>query len=248
LPGKACREIALKLVQLAGLRTGDLLLEIGAGTGEIGLEIARLHADYIGLDLSLPMLREFHRRVKQISAPPALLAADANASWPIADRCVQVVFGSRSFHLLSVQQLIQEALRVRGAGGAMLVVGWVSRDPQSVKAMMRQEMRRLLGASVAGSVSGANQTRILVEALVEGGGVALAPLVASRWTTTHSPAESLNSWRSKDGLGGISVPEPIKAEILSKLESWAGEVFQNLKTAFPCAEQYVLQGVQLPAA
>ncbi len=248
MPRQACRDIALKLIELATLHAGDLLLDIGAGTGEIGLEIARLHPGYVALDLSLPMLRVFQRRLKEIPAPTGLLAADANASWPIADRCVRVVFGSRSFHLLSAERLIQEALRVRSARGAMLVVGRVCRDSQSVKAMMRREMLRLLGATTDGSPSGENQTRILVEALAQGAGVAFAPLVAARWMTAHSPADSLNGWRSKAGLGGTSVPEAIKTEILSKLERWALEMFQNLKTPFPSAEEYVLEGVQLPAA
>lgn len=248
LPQQACREIALRLSELTALETGDLLLDIGAGTGEIGAEIARLRTRYASLDLSLPMLRVFQRRLDGMPAPASLIVADANAGWPIADGCVRAIFGSRSFHLLSTDHLIQEALRVRSRRGALLVIGRVRRDSQAVKATMRREMLRLLGANAPGSNTGEGRSRLLIEALVARGAVALDPLVAARWTATHSAADSLNSWRSKPGLGGTSVPEPLKNEILSKLEKWAREAFQDLDLRVQSAEHYVLEGVRLPAA
>ncbi len=238
----------MKLVELTGLEDGDLLLDIGAGTGEIGAEIARLRTRYVALDLSLPMLQVFRRRLKGMPASAKLIVADANASWPIADHSVRAIFGSRSFHLLSVDHLIQEAFRVGSRRGAMLVIGRVSRDSQAIKATMRREMLRLLGTSTRGSNTGENRSRLLIEALVERGAVALAPLEAARWTAAHSPADSLNSWRSKPGLGGTSVPEPLKSEILSKLEKWALKAFQDLDLRVQSEERFVLEGVRLPAA
>jgi len=228
------------------LEPGGLLLDIGAGTGEIGSEIVRLGARYVGLDLSLPMLRVFQRGQGSISSPVSLVVADANAPWPIADRCVKAIFGSRSLHLLSLERLIEEAFRVLGSDGAMLVVGRVRRDSQGVKAKMRREMLRLLGASRAAS-SGGDPSRQLIEALVQRGAAAFAPLVAARWTTAHSPADSLASWRSKPGLAGATVPEPFKAEVLSKLEQWAVDQFKSLDSRFQSTEEYVLEGARLSA-
>ena len=89
------------------MRPGDLLLEIGAGTGEIGFEIARLHGRYVGLDLSLPMLRVFRGHQVGLSAPLALIVGDADRTWPITDQSVQAIFGSRSLHLLSLDRVVE---------------------------------------------------------------------------------------------------------------------------------------------
>ena len=236
MPPQACREIASKLVELTALEANDLLLDVWAGTGEIGSEILRLHARYVGLDLSLPMLRVFQRGGGS-RGPASLIVGDANLTWPIADHCVRAIFGSRSLHLLTTAMLVQEAFRVAKSPGAILVVGRVRRDSRSVKARMRQEMRRLL--------NNVESQPPLIDALVGRGAVAFAPLVATRWTTTTSPADSLRSWRSKPGLGGTDAPEPQKSEILSKLERWAVDEFQSLDRRFQSTEEFVLEGARL---
>jgi hypothetical protein len=184
------------------------------------------------------MLRVFQLRGDGSGGPVSLIVGDANLTWPIADHCVRVIFGSRSLHLLKTATLVQEAFRVAKSPGAILVVGRVRRDSRSVKARMRQEMRRLLN-------NVESQPPPLIDALAERGAVAFAPLVATRWTTETSPADSLRSWKSKPGLGGTDVPEPQKSEILSKLERWAVDEFQSLDRRLQSTEEYVLEGARL---
>jgi len=245
LPPQVCREIASKLVELTALESGDLLLDVGAGTGEIGWEIVHLCARYVGLDLSLPMLQVFRRHRWGNHGPVSLIVSDGNLTWPIRDRCVRVIFGSRSLHLLSADRLVQEAFRVAQSPSAILVVGRVRRDSRSVKARMRREMLRLLGATRSALTDVESQSQPLMEALVNRGAVAIAPQVATRWTTAFSPADSLRSWRSKLGLGGTDTPEARKSEILSELERWAVDEFQDLDGRFQSTEEYVLEGARL---
>ena len=188
------------------------------------------------------MLRVFQGHQASLSAPLALVVGDADRTWPITDQSVQAIFGSRSLHLLSLDRVVEEAFRVLGERGSALVVGRVRRDPQSVKERMRREMRRLLGSGTSTSRGGDNRSRPLIDALVERGAIAFAPQVVARWTTTHSPADSLKNWKSKSGLAGTSVPEQAKAQVLSKLESWALSEFQNLDRSFESEEEYVLEG------
>ncbi len=238
MPQEACRDIAFKLVELAELDPDDLLLDVGAGTGELGSEIARLRPRYVGLDLSRPMLRVFQRRLERSPAPATLLIADANGPWPISDRCVRAIFGSRSLHLVSADRVTREAFRVASSRGALLVVGRVRRDPHSVSARMRREMLRLLEKN-GGERDGESRSRLLIQALVAHGGAAFDPVVAARWTATHRPSDSLRIWKSKPGLGSM--------DTLSKLEKWAKEAFDSLDTRFESNEEYVLEGVRLPA-
>ena len=110
MPPQVCRDIASKLVELTALEAGDLLLDVGAGTGEIGSEIVHLRERYV----------------------------------------------------------VQEAFRVAQSPSAILVVGRVRRDSRSVKARMRREMLRLLGATRSEFSNVESQSQALIDALVKG--------------------------------------------------------------------------------
>ena len=62
------------IVERAGARADDLVVELGAGTGEIGVHLARLPIRYVGLDGSAAMLEVF--RAKAADASPELIVAD----------------------------------------------------------------------------------------------------------------------------------------------------------------------------
>ncbi len=72
LPESVAAAVASEIVACAGLRTDDLVLELGAGTGEIGTHLARLPVRYVGIDNSAPMLQIFRakaRHTARIIAP-----------------------------------------------------------------------------------------------------------------------------------------------------------------------------------
>ena len=106
LPANVCREIARKVIELGEVAPEDLLLEIGAGTGQIGQWLGS-RARYIGLDLSAGMLLEFARRSTGSAATGALIQADANMAWPVADGMTRAIFGSRVLHLLNPQRVAE---------------------------------------------------------------------------------------------------------------------------------------------
>jgi len=247
LPETVCQQVARKVAELAELRAGDLLLEVGAGTGLIGCELVRLGFPYVGLDISRPMLSVFRKRVEAIhDRQSALFVADANARWPVADESVRAVFISRAFHLLDRKHILDETLRV-SRGGAALLIGRVARDPDSVAAKMRREMRRLLGEGVGTPLRREERNELLFHTFLERGASAIPPSVAARWPTKRSPRQSLESWRAKQGLAGIDPPPAVKLEVLSKLQQWAIETFGSLEAMFESEEEYVLEGARLPS-
>ena len=247
LPETVCQQVARKVAELAGLRAGDLLLEVGAGTGLIGSELVRLGFPYVGLDISRPMLSVFRKRVEAIhDRQSALFVADANARWPVADESARAVFGSRAFHLLDRRHILGETLRI-GRKRAAFLIGRVARDPNGVAARMRREMRRLLGDRVGAALRGEERSEHLIRAFLERGASPLPPTVAARWATTRNPRQSLESWRAKQGLAGIDPTPAVKLEVLSKLQQWAIETFGSLETMFESEEEYVLEGARLPS-
>ena len=239
LPEDCCRAIAKKVIEIGEARSGDLIVEIGAGTGQIG-QWFEAPVRYVGFDLSAGMLKECSRRL-------ALIQADANASWPLADRVARVIFSSRAVHLLRQEHVAHEVFRVASATGATLILGRVERKPESVKARMSQEMNERLRQHGFAGRRGERQNRKLFELCYDRGAVALEPVAVAQWRTLASPRQSLDSWHSLTGLGGLAVPASTRAEILRELEGWAQEEFGGLDQEFESEETYVLKSLRVPS-
>ena len=248
LPAELCPLIAEAVLESGEVNRSDVVLEIGPGTGQIGIWIARA-ADYVGLDLSAGMLAEFDRRLKGAQAPATLLIrADAHGSWPLADGLAKLIFSSRALHLLPAEHVASEVFRTAAPGGATLVVGRVVRDRTSVRSLMAREMMQRLRSRGFEAHQGEHETKKLAEACHQRGGAVLERATVASWTVSSSPRQSIDSWRLLRGLGGTPVPEPIRESILSELEAWAEERFGGLDAQSESIESYVLRPVRIPSA
>ena len=247
LPEDSCHDIAKAVLEIGEIGPADLLVEVGAGTGQLGRWFGA-PLRYVGLDLSAGMLNEFSRDSDSDPANRLLIQADANATWPLADGVVRVIFSSRTMHLLDQEHVAREFLRVASSAGATLILGRVEREPESVRARMSKEMNERLRAHGFSGRRGERQNRKLFEFCSGSGAVSLEPLPVASWRTIASPRQSLDSWRSKKGLGGLPVPDKIRAEVLRELEGWAEEEFGGLNREFESEETYVLKSLRLPSA
>jgi ubiquinone/menaquinone biosynthesis C-methylase UbiE len=244
LPETCCQAIAKNVIEIGEARSGDLIVEIGSGTGQIG-QWFEAPLRYAGLDLSAGMLKESGSRLHTDLS--VLIQADANASWPVADRAARVIFSSRAVHLLQQEHVAHEVFRVASAGGAALILGRVERKPESVRARMAKEMNERLRQHGFAGRRGERQNRKLFEMCCDRGAVALEPVAVAQWRVSASPRQSLDSWQGLDGLGGIPVPAPTRAEILQELEGWAEEEFGGLDREFESEETYVLKSLRVPS-
>ena len=59
LPHVVCREIVGAVLAIARVQPGDLIMEVGAGTGAIGKWFVQSAVQYVGFDLSQAMLEIF---------------------------------------------------------------------------------------------------------------------------------------------------------------------------------------------
>ncbi|HEX8137916.1 MAG TPA: class I SAM-dependent methyltransferase [Pyrinomonadaceae bacterium] len=245
LPLEYCRDIANAVLEIGEVGPGELLVEVGPGTGQIGQWFTAL-VRYVGLDLSAGMLGEFRKRLGGAAGLCALIQADANTVWPLEGGVARAIFSSRAIHLLDQEHITREVFRVAAAAGATFIVGRVQRESDSVRARMAREMNERLRAYGFEGRGGERQTRLLFESLSRRGAGILEPVTVARWRVTASPRQSLDSWRCLKGLGGAPVPAEARARILTELEGWAEEVFGGLDKQLETEEAYVLRPVRVP--
>jgi ubiquinone/menaquinone biosynthesis C-methylase UbiE len=243
LPASALAQIAEAVLALAG---SGLLLEIGAGTGEIGLGLAAAANGYLGIDLSLPMLQQAQARFSAAGVIPHLIQGDANADWPLPAGSVGLVFISRAAHWLHREHIADEIIRTCHADGGCLVLGRVCRQESSIRTALRREMRRLLVLGGALGRSGEQSHRRLVQRLVELGGVASLTQPVAHWLVAEIPAQAIEAWRGKPGLAGVSISVDEKNALLDQLEAWAWEQFGDLHISRVTEARYELTAVRLP--
>ncbi|HVG33617.1 MAG TPA: class I SAM-dependent methyltransferase [Pyrinomonadaceae bacterium] len=249
LPTHYCESIASAVLEIAEMRPGDTIIEVGPGTGQIGQWLAREDVRYVGLDLSAGMLNEFHRRLSNEAGLCAIIRADANQGWPVMSGAARAIFSSRAIHLLDHEHVASEVTRVAdGLGGATLIIGRVERDQESTRALMAREMNERLRRHGIEGRGGAGQKRKLFDALQRRGAEMLEPVVVARWKVFACPRQSINSWRSLASLGGMPVADDVRDQILSELEDWARGVFGGLDQQIESEETYVLSPLRIHPA
>ena len=245
LPEDCCQNIAKTVLEIGEVGPGDLIVEVGTGTGQVG---QWFHAPirYAGFDLSAGMLNQFKLRTSGNSGQRLLIQADGNVRWPIGDGAARVIFSSRAIHLLEQEHVAGEVLRVASSFGATLILGRVKRQPESVRARLANEMTERLRQHGFVGRRGERRNDRLFELCSHRGAVALEPLSVATWRTLARPRQSLDSWRSLTHLGGIPVPSSTRSDILDELEVWAEEEFGGLVQEFESEETYVLKSLRLP--
>jgi SAM-dependent methyltransferase len=241
LPPSVCREVARGIVELCAIARGDLVVEIGPGTGQIGSELVELVPRYLGLDSSERMLAVFRARLAAPRAGVELLLGDASTRWPVADCDARCVFGSRSLHLLPGDHVAAEAARVTNGGG-LLVVGRVRRERHSIREMLRAKLRELL--AVGPVERGRAQTGQLLSECARRGASLLPAEVVACWQVACSVDEVLAGWAQKPDLVKLGLPADERHRVLSELRLWAASELGSAELSRASTERYVLEAAR----
>jgi ubiquinone/menaquinone biosynthesis C-methylase UbiE len=244
LPAHAAESIAAALAEIVGIAPGQRWLEVGAGTGSLSLPLLRRAIRYRGFDRSPAMLDVFRQRAAEAGLHPELIVADGNGPWPVGDVAVDVVFAARALHHVDTAHAVAEARRVLAHGG-WLAVGRVRRPQDSPRSVLRRRMRQLLRDEGYAGRSGERHAEAVFDALEAAGATRHPPREAARWTTVHSPADSLASWREKAGLAGLELPTEAKERVLHALAEWALAEFGDVHRPLPQDESFEIYAIRI---
>ena len=241
--------IAKAVLELSGCSEGDVLLDVGAGTGAVGQHFAALPCRYLGLDRSGRMLEVFRWKLGDVPRHMLLVQADGGRPWPIRGRSLTVIFASRVVHHMQTQHVVREVLRAGRPGGCLLL-GRVERDADSLPSRLRQFKRSALEEHRLRTRGGGRAVQEVVDACCARGAAALPPATVARWTRTATPRQLLTAWEEKPRLSnsaeGGELTAASRAAIVEALVECAWREFGDLDRPQEYAEEYVLQGARLP--
>jgi ubiquinone/menaquinone biosynthesis C-methylase UbiE len=237
--------IASTLIDICALDAKRSVLDLGAGSGDVGLDLVARGIGYTGLDRSEGMLAVFRSRAAAVGLVPELVAGDAGLAWPVRPGSTCLVFGSRSLHWLDPEHVAAEAFRVASQDGAHLLIGRVQRDDDSPKRRARHAMRQLLGREGIAGRSGSRNARAVVEACLARGAKPFAPRVVATWQAHGSIRDAIDSWHDKPGLAGVSPSNETKDRVLRELARFTSQTFGNIDAMVESTERYVLEGATL---
>jgi len=220
---QAIRAAILAALEVASPR----LLDLGAGTGRIGEPFVAAGDDYVAIDLSFGMLREFARRGRHDLPFPRLAQADGRRL-PFPDAAFDAVLLIQVFGgMPGWRNVITEARRVLRPRGA-LVTGRSVAPADGIDA----QMKRHLGAILVdmGVDAGATNVRDDVHRFLQSQAQIGSSIVAGSWNAERTARAFLD--RHAGGARFSLLPEPIKTEAMRRLAAWAATTYGSLDTIF----------------
>jgi ubiquinone/menaquinone biosynthesis C-methylase UbiE len=194
------------------------LLDLGAGTGRIGRPFVAAGDEYVGIDLSLGMLREFARDAARRSIAQAdgehLPFADATFD---AVLMVQVFGGMRGW-----RRVVAEARRVLRPHGA-LMIGRVVTPADGLDARLKRRLVEILAEQRVAT------ERRNVREDVEHSLSSLADrrtTTVATWSAERTPRRYIE--RQRTGARFASLPHAAGEAALATLAAWATSTFGGL--------------------
>lgn len=232
LPSQVPAAIRQALHAHGGIDAGDRLLEVGCGTGRIGAHFNAAGDNYFGLDLSIEMLREFHR--KKSARGQNLVQADG-CLLPFGDRIFAAVLMMHVLAAANWPALLTEAQRVLRRGG-VLAIGKTQAPPEGIDATMRNRLAELIaGMGIAeplpdrgavGEWLGAISTRHI-------------EITPARWTLDRTPREFFR--RKRTAARFASLPADVRETALRSLANWTEQIIGPLDRPFSETHHFCLE-------
>ena len=209
-------------------------LDVGAGTGRFGLAFVSAGDDYVGVDLSEGMLREFAHHAAEQSMSARLLQADGE-QLPFASATFDAVMLMNVFGgLHDWRKLLAEVRRLLRPQGAV-VVGRTQAPSDGLDARMKQCAQDSLES--LGVARDRVNRRGDVVAWLDSHATRRTTVTAARWIANRTPRAFIA--RHRGGARFSALPLATQSLALRELETRAVAAFGSLDSDF--AEQHAFE-------
>lgn len=227
-------KVTSTLMALGELDQGRRCLEVGIGTGRIGIPLRQRGARVLGIDLSLRMLKELHR--KQPGAPVA--QADATAL-PFPDSCFDVAIMSHVLHVIADwRQALLEVQRVVERHGLLLHL-WTERHQHAAFERLFERFRNSVEARGGSLQRPGAPSRASGISFWHERGWSHREIEVARWEQSSSVGQVLDNLRQRIWTSTWELPQDVLEESLLDVTSWAIDELGNVE------QEYTDEGIAI---
>ncbi|MGC2192890.1 MAG: methyltransferase domain-containing protein [Candidatus Dormiibacterota bacterium] len=220
-----------RIVEFGGLDRGDLVLEVGCGTGRATLPLAERGLRVIALEPSSEMARVAAQKTDGMVAVTVLEAAFED--WPLPREPFRLVASAQAWHWLRPEVRFVRAHQALGAGGSLALIWNTAIQIESsagLEEAIEEVYRRVapeLAAGVPGEVEGDRRLEIDASGLF----VDLAR-EGFPWSTTYSADDYLGLLQTQSDhlLLDDAVRQRLLGGIAAVLDAHGNQVQQGYCT------------------
>jgi ubiquinone/menaquinone biosynthesis C-methylase UbiE len=235
LPGGVAQSVRAAVLAAAGHTETPRLLDLGAGSGRIGLSFVAAGDDYVAVDLSAAMLRVFAEKDAQ-GHRAQLIQADGRAL-PLADASFDAVLLIAVFgDVPDWRPLVAEARRVLRPGG-VIAIGRTATPDDGIDERLKQRLDLLLAERMADAPR-KNGRKNAAQHLAAAA-TTTTNLVPATWSVVRNTRQFLE--RHGGGARFSRLPLGVREEALAELAEWAKDKFGSLDAAFTETHRFEMQ-------
>jgi ubiquinone/menaquinone biosynthesis C-methylase UbiE len=228
LPSTVVESIRSAIRNTAHLPDEARVLDLGAGTGRIGIAFLAARDLYVGVDSSLGMLQEFSAKLEFRESKTSLLVQAEGSQLPFKNAAFDLILLMQVLNSANWRPMLDECRRVLRPGG-IIAVGHTESPESGVDAQLKRQLAVILeGIHVPWHQP--REWRRQALAWLEDVSEHHWHREAARWKVTTSAEEFLS--RHRTGAKFATLPFAVQQESLTKLRAWAETNFGSVNTGF----------------
>jgi len=223
-----------------------VFLELGVGTGRVGVPIVARGYRFVGVDISPSMLEVMRYKIAGVGRKVKLIEADAR-ELPFERGSFHAVIGVHLWHLLDDwQRALLEAFRVLVPGG-YLFEGWDATAAENEDCRIQEKWREILAEMGFELKRGRHTQRLAdVKRAMEQLGLQPQEEVVAEWVEERTPRQSMEILEERLYSFTWDIPEELFRRSLDRLWDWVRDVYENLDQPYPIPWQFVIRKTRLP--
>jgi ubiquinone/menaquinone biosynthesis C-methylase UbiE len=214
---------------------GARFLDVGTGTGRVSVPLLKRGADLFGVDLSTKMMAQLRGKF------PAARLAQADASQlPFAADTFDVVLTCHVMHLVAPwREALLEYRRVLKPGGKY-IDAHSENISESLQIKVRDHWREIIKEhGFTSQHIGARDEKELAGAL-RSLGAELKEIPVVEYVSTSTVRQEIDRIASRSFSHSWAIPDPVFAESLVELNTWAKKEYPDWDRPFEEKDQFIL--------